>query len=210
MSTTLRKTSCEASGADIDVPLFTPVVPARSFLTSSSQQKNPVSDAIRRRRRCVCLRQPTKGDKVMKSIWRFSLCKVLLLVIAAMSVSAIPAHAQTTSGKFSLAHKVRWGSAVLAAGDYAFSVDVQEFPTRVTVRQLDGSMVAMFMPQSVADDDLVGASSLVLHDENGESVVSILRLKSVGLALKFASPKLSPQVAETAGLGPIAASQPAK
>jgi hypothetical protein len=146
----------------------------------------------------------------MKSIRRSSLCKVLLLAIAAMSASAIPVHAQTTSGKFSLAHKVRWGSAVLPAGDYAFSVDVQEFPTRVTVRQLDGSAVAMFMPQSVADDDLVGASSLVLHDENGESVVSTLRLKSVGLALKFASPKLSPQVAETAGLGPIAAPQPAK
>ncbi|MGA9800426.1 MAG: hypothetical protein WBQ68_15550 [Terriglobales bacterium] len=146
----------------------------------------------------------------MKSIRRFSLFKVVLLAIAAMSASAVPAHGQTTSGKFSLAHKVRWGSAVLPAGDYAFSVDAQDPPTRVTVRQVDGAMVAMFMPQSIADDDLVGASSLVLHDENGESVVSALRLKSVGLALKFATPKLSPPVAETAGLGPIAASQSAK
>ena len=110
----------------------------------------------------------------MKSIWRFSLSKVLLLAIAAMGMAAIPAHAQTASGTFSLAHKVLWAGAALPAGDY------------------------------------VGSSSLVLQHEGGESVVSTLRLKNIGMALEFATPKLATPVTETAGLGPIADSQPAK
>jgi hypothetical protein len=146
----------------------------------------------------------------MKSIRRFSLSKVLLLAIVAMGASAIPAHAQTTTGTFSLAHKVRWANAVLPPGDYAFSLSSQDLPARVTVRQAGGPVVAILLPQSVSEDDFVGSSSLVLHQEGGESFVSMLRLKNVGMALEFASPKLAKSVAETAGLGPLAESRPTK
>jgi hypothetical protein len=151
-----------------------------------------------------------KGDEVMKSIRNLSLFKVLVLTLAAMGASAIPAHAQSATGKFSLVHKVLWGGAVLPPGDYAFSLNTQDSPARVTVRQADGSAIAMLLPQSISEDNLLGASSLVLHEEGGESVVSTLRLKNIGMALQFASPKLAMPVAETAGLGPIADSQPAK
>ena len=146
----------------------------------------------------------------MKSIRRSSLLKGLLLAIAVMSASAIPAHAQTTIGTFSLAHKVRWAAAVLPPGDYAFSLSSQDLPARVTLRQVGGPIVAIVLPQSVSDDDFVGSSSLVLHQQGGESFVSMLRLKNVGMALEFASPKLAKSVAESAGLGPIADSRPTK
>ncbi len=146
----------------------------------------------------------------MKSIRRFSLLKVLVLAIAAMGVSAIPAHAQTVTGTFTLAHKVLWAGAVLPSGNYAFSLNSEDSPARVTVRQVGGPIVAMLLPQSISEDNFVGSSSLVLHEERGESVVSTLRLKNIGMALQFASPKLATPVAETAGLGPIADSQPAK
>jgi hypothetical protein len=146
----------------------------------------------------------------MKSIRRFSLSKVLLLAIVAMGASAIPAHAQTTTGTFSLAHRVRWANAVLPPGDYAFSLSSQDLPARVTVRQAGGPVVAILLPQSVSEDDFVGSSSLVLHQEGGESFVSMMRLKNVGMALEFASPKLAKPVAETAKLGPIADSRPTK
>jgi hypothetical protein len=146
----------------------------------------------------------------MKSIRSFSLFKLLVLTIVAMGGSAIPAHAQTATGTFSLAHKVLWAGAVLPPGDYAFSLNSQDSPARVTVRQLGGSMVAMLLSQSISDDNCVGSSSLVLHEEGGESVVTTLRLKNIGMALQFAAPKLARPVAETAGLGPIADSQPAK
>jgi hypothetical protein len=146
----------------------------------------------------------------MKSIRSFSLFKVLLLAIAAMGTAAIPAHAQTATGTFSLTHKVLWAGAVLPAGNYAFSVNTEALPPRVTVRQVGGPVVAMLLSQSTSQDDFVGASSLVLHHEGGESVVSTLRLKNIGMAMEFATPKLAAPVAETAGLGPIADAQPAK
>ena len=146
----------------------------------------------------------------MKSIRSFSLFKVLFLAVAAMGTAAIPAHAQATTGSFTLAHKVLWSGAVLPPGSYTFSVDSQTWPARVMVRQVDGSMVAILMPRAEADDKAVGTSSLVLHDEGGQSVVSALRLKPIGVVLEFASPKLAMPAAETAGLGPIAESHPAK
>jgi hypothetical protein len=146
----------------------------------------------------------------MKSIRSFPLFKVLLLAIAAMGTAAIPAHAQTATGTFSLTHKVLWAGAVLPAGNYAFSVNTEALPPRVTVRQVGGPVVAMLLSQSTSQDDFVGASSLVLHHEGGESVVSTLRLKNIGMAMEFATPKLAAPVAETAGLGPIADAQPAK
>lgn len=146
----------------------------------------------------------------MKSIWRFSLSKVLLLAMAVLGASAIPAQAQTASGTFSLAHKVLWAGAVLPAGDYAFSVNTEALPPRVTVRQVGGPVVAMLLSQSVSEDNFLGSSTLVLHHQGGESVVSTLRLKNIGMALEFASPKLAAPVTETAGLGPIADSRPAK
>jgi hypothetical protein len=146
----------------------------------------------------------------MKSIRRFSLSKVLLLAMVAMGASAIPAHAQTTTGTFSLVHKVRWAGAVLPPGDYAFSLSSHDLPARITVRQIGGPIVAMLLPQTVSEDDFVGSSSLVLHQEGGESFVSMLRLKNVGMALEFASPRLVKPVAETAGLGSIADSRPTK
>jgi hypothetical protein len=146
----------------------------------------------------------------MRSIRRYSLLKMLVLAVAAMGASAIPTHAQTAAGKFTLAHKVRWAGAVLPPGDYAFSLDSQDSPARLMVRQVDGSNVAILLPQGLSEDKLGGASSLVLHEEGGESVVSSLRLGSLGVALQFASPKLAMPVAEKAGLGPIAESQPAR
>jgi hypothetical protein len=140
----------------------------------------------------------------MKSNRRFSLLKVLVLAVGAMGASAIPAHAQAAAGRFTLAHKVRWGRVSLPAGDYTFSLESQTWPARITVRQLGGSTAAMILPTLISANTLTGASLLVLHDEGGESVVSALRLSSLGLALEFASPKLAMPVAETAGLAPLA------
>ena len=146
----------------------------------------------------------------MKSIRKFPLLQVIVLGIAAMGASVIPAHAQMTRGTFSLAHKVRWAGAVLPPGDYTFSLDSQDSPARIVVRQVSGSTAAILLPQGMSEDKLGGVSSLVLHKEGGELVVSSLRLTNLGVALQFGSPKLAMPVAETAGLGPIAQSQPAK
>jgi hypothetical protein len=140
----------------------------------------------------------------MKSIRRFSFFKLLVLVIGLMGASAVPAHAQSASGTFVLAHKVRWGVAVLPPGKYTFLLDSE--PARVTVRQVDGPNIAILVPQVMTQDELTHTSTLVLHQEGGEAVVSRLRLGTLGVALEFASAKQAMPVAETARLE----SQPAK
>jgi hypothetical protein len=145
----------------------------------------------------------------MKSIRKASLLKVLVLFVGALGVSAVPASAQSTRGTFTLGHKVRWGTAVLPAGDYEFSVDTQTWPARVMVRELGGATSAMILPQAYSDQKLTGGSTLVIEKEAGESVVSSLKLGNVGLALEFHATKVTTP-AETATLGPIADSQPSK
>ena len=139
----------------------------------------------------------------MKSIRKYSLFNLLMLVIGVVGASAIPAHAQSATGTFALAHQAHWGDVILPAGDYAFSVDSPTWPARVTVRQAGGSVVAMLFPNMISEEKLVRTSSLLLHEESGESVVSALHLGTLGLALEFASPKLGLPTAERAKLGPI-------
>ncbi len=112
----------------------------------------------------------------MKSIRKASLLKVLVLFVGALGASALPASAQSTTGTFTLAHKVRWGTAVLPAGDYTFSVDTQTWPARVMVRELGGTTSAMILPQAYSDQKLAGGSTLVIEQKAGESVVSSLKL----------------------------------
>jgi hypothetical protein len=145
----------------------------------------------------------------MKSIRKVSLLKVLVLFIGALGASVLPASAQSTKGTFTLGHKVRWGTAVLPAGDYAFSVDTQTWPARVMLRELGGATSAIILPQSFSDEKLAGGSTLVIEKEAGESVVSTLKLANIGLALEFHSTKVAPP-AETATLGPIADSRSGK
>jgi hypothetical protein len=137
----------------------------------------------------------------MKSIRKVSLLKVLVLFVGALGASALPASAQNTTGTFTLAHKVRWGTAVLPAGDYRFSVDTQAWPARVMVRELGGT--------TSADQKLAGGSTLVIERKAGESVVRSLKLAPVGLALEFYLGKAAAP-AETAALAPIGDSQPGK
>lgn len=145
----------------------------------------------------------------MKSIRRTSFFKVLILAIGVMGASVIPAQAQAAAGTFTLAHKVRWGGAVLPAGDYTFSLQSQTWPAQLTVRQVGGN-AAIFLPRLISEDKMKGASTLLLHEENGESVVSTMRLATLGLELQFATPKMPTPAAETARLAPMADAQTGK
>ncbi len=145
----------------------------------------------------------------MKSIRGISLLKVLVLSVGALGASALPASAQSSKGTFTLAHQVRWGTAILPAGNYEFSVDTQAWPVRVTVRDLGGPTTAIILPLAYSDQKLAGGSTLVIDQEAGESVVSSLKLAKVGVAMQFHSGKVTAP-AEIAAIGPIADSKPGK
>jgi hypothetical protein len=73
----------------------------------------------------------------MKNIRNFAL---LILTVAA----AIGANAQTSwSGKVRFPNEVRWGMAVLPAGEYSLSIPSRERSLRVMIRSTDGKTAAI-------------------------------------------------------------------
>jgi len=147
----------------------------------------------------------------MKSIRSSMLFKVFILAIGVVGASAGSAHAQAANGTFTLARETHWGSVVLPAGEYMFSLQSPNMPATIVVRQTSGSRVAMVLPQVVSEEKLTGTSRLVLsHDERGESFVSALYLGDIGLGLHYAQPKTEMPAPATAKLDPIAESQPGK
>ena len=147
----------------------------------------------------------------MKSIRSSVFFRVLILAIGALGAFAGSACAQSTNGTFTLNHETRWGSAVLPAGNYAFSLPSPNLPAQLIVRKICGSPVAIVLSRMVSTEKLTEASRLVLgQSESGESFVSTLYLGDLGLGLHYATPKAKMPATETARLGPIANSQPGK
>ena len=147
----------------------------------------------------------------MKSIRSSMLFRILVLAIGVLGASASSAYAQTVNGTFTLNHETRWGSMVLPAGDYAFSLPSPNLPAQIIVRKMGGSQVAIVLSQMISTEKLTEVSRLVLgHSESGESFVSALYLGDLGLGLHYAPPKAKMSATETAKLGPITDSQPGK
>ena len=147
----------------------------------------------------------------MKSIRSSMFFRMLILAIGALAATVSPAHAQSAAnGKFTLPHEARWGSLLLSAGDYSFSLQSPSLPAPIVVGKTGSSQIALVLPRGVSTEKLTGNSRLVLtHNESGESFVSALYLGDLGVSLHFAPPK--PQASsETAKLGPIAEAHPGK
>ena len=140
----------------------------------------------------------------MKSISNSMLFKLFILAVGVAGASAIPAHAQSATGKFTLTHEARWGSVVLSPGVYSFSLRSPSLPAPIMVGKTGSAQIAIVLPEVVSTEKAAEGSRLVLtRNDAGESFVSALYLGDLGLSLHYATPKARP-TAETARLGPIA------
>jgi hypothetical protein len=147
----------------------------------------------------------------MKSIRSSMHFHAFILAIGILGASAGSAHAQSANGTFTLSHETRWGSVVLPAGQYMFSLQSPSMPAHLIVRETSGSRVAMVLPQVISQEKVTGTSRLVLtQNERGESFVSALYLGDIGLGLHYTQAKTGMPTPETAKLGPIAQSEPGR
>ena len=146
----------------------------------------------------------------MKSIRSSMLFKLFILTVGLVSATAIPAHAQYATGKFTLTHEARWGNVLLSPGVYSFALQSPSLPAAIMVGKAGGMQIAIVLPASVSAERLGAGSTLSLNrTEAGESFVSTLYLGDLGLSLHYSAPR--PQVpTESAKLGPMADPQPAK
>ena len=146
----------------------------------------------------------------MKSISNSMLFKLFILAAGLAGASAIPAHAQSATGKFTLTHEARWGNVLLSPGVYSFALQSPSLPAAIMVGKTGAAQVAIVLPAAVSAERLSNGSTLVLtRTQAGESFVSALYLGDLGLSLHYSAPR-SPMATESAKLGPIAESQPAK
>jgi len=96
---------------------------------------------------------------------------LLITLLCASVAQAAPLY----RGKFTLPHAVRWGQAVLPAGEY--QLKFRDLQSRVFVVIQDGKSgkdVAYLAP--VTNSEAQGTSALLITDEGDQRVVHSLRL----------------------------------
>jgi hypothetical protein len=105
---------------------------------------------------------------------------LLITLLCASVAQAAPLY----RGKFTLPHAVRWGQAVLPAGDYLVKFkDVQARVFLVIQDAKSGMDVAYLTP--VTKSETRGTSALLIANDGDQRVVHSLRLAELGEVLIF-------------------------
>jgi len=113
--------------------------------------------------------------------------KLLLVTLTGFTLLPKIAIAEDARGKFTLARAVRWGTAVLPAGDYTYSVEHRATGT-VMLRNLNGGPNAIVLASSSSIVDSTVAPRLLLTQRGNEWVVTSMILGGEGEELYFAPP----------------------
>lgn len=113
-----------------------------------------------------------------------------VLAVIALNIAPNRAAAEEPSrGKFTLTHEVRWGNAVVPAGDYEFAYNPFQTSSILTLTRM-GTMRAGYMVLVVSAEDSKrsGSNRLMLKTVGDDSYVSSLELSKVGMKLYFNVP----------------------
>ena len=103
--------------------------------------------------------------------------KHLAFSMLLLLITTIHAAAQDASGKFTLSHEARWGSAVLPAGSYSATVHSGPVPY-VLVSSLDHDGVSIMAVANYIESASCKTSSLQLEQSEGKWDVRSLCLES--------------------------------
>lgn len=133
------------------------------------------------------------------------LAKTLVFSLLLLVTASLPVFAQEASGKFTVSHETRWGSAVLPAGNYFVSVHSGPVPYVVVTSEKNAGSI-MAMAQYVTSGDCK-TSGLELEQADGSWNVRSLCFQSQ-TAVYFGKPKSTNMVTAKAATpaGPVAGS----
>jgi hypothetical protein len=123
---------------------------------------------------------------------------VVFAILAMAGITWLPCsvNAQALAGgEFSLSQSVRWGSAVLPTGKFVYSVESGAGMTVVRVRQIGGSFIGLFLPQTKSEGSDSTSRGIVLARMGEEMFVTSLRVDESGLVLNFSPPNPQMEVA---------------
>jgi hypothetical protein len=132
---------------------------------------------------------------------------ILFLGLAGMCLNAGFLGAADLTGSFTLPIQTHWGSAVLPAGHYTFTLDDATLNGHIRVTQ-GTDPVATVMAQGMSTTGFSGASSMLI----GGDRVRSLHLAPVGLTYEYAIPRKEKReiLARRSGVPDVAVSVTAK
>jgi hypothetical protein len=119
----------------------------------------------------------------MKSTIIRHITRATLLGAAVLAVcfSAVTANAQSAiQGKFTLPYEVRWGRAVLPAGNYLFTFSDDSTHPTVVVRGANTFRTVAFERVDVQESGAKGESALLIGTRGERRVVHSLRIAELG------------------------------
>lgn len=116
-----------------------------------------------------------------------SVTRLLFAAVIALVVSSIPAAAQQASGKFTLSKDVRWGSAVLPAGEYTYALQ-HETGQLLFLRSANGETGAIVLVKSATLVSDLEHDRIVLQRSGDDWFVSSMVISEIGQTLSFGSP----------------------
>ena len=118
--------------------------------------------------------------RYMSGSWK----KFLFIALSGLSLQSSIAVAEDARGRFTLAREVRWGTAVLPAGNYSYSVEHHATST-VLLRSLNGGPNAIVLASSSSIVDSTAAPRLLLTQRGQEWVVTSMIIGDNGEVLYF-------------------------
>jgi len=124
-----------------------------------------------------------------------------LLVATCLHVIVTAAAPAAFQGIFKLSHEVRWGNAVLPAGEYFLRVEYSGPATLVTIGEAKTrETIAFFVSvASEGNKDGKGESALLIGVRDGQATVHSLKLNQLNTVLIFDPVLAHDRVIELAG-----------
>ena len=111
--------------------------------------------------------------------------RLLLGVVIATFVFTAAANAQPSfAGKFTLPYEVRWGQAVLPAGDYVIRMDSTASPAKIS--PANGSSAGVYTEYPLVEDSHMSGVYLTITNHANQRRVRSLNLPQFGKAIVFA------------------------
>ncbi len=121
---------------------------------------------------------------IRKFVYAAVLAVSAMSLLPSLAVAEAPAH-----GKFTLTHEVRWGNAIVPAGDYEFSYDPYGKSPVLTLTKVSGPRSSyMLLVLSTDASKATDSNALLLDNVADGSYVSTMELAECGMTLHFTVP----------------------
>jgi hypothetical protein len=125
-----------------------------------------------------------------------SLAKLFFAVAIGLGLASHPAVAQEAAGKFTLAKDIRWGGAVLPAGEYTYALEHQTGQL-LFLRNVTGQSGAIVLVRSVSQVSDRGHDRIILQRSGDDWFVSSMVITAIGQELSFAASNTHTEAAKS-------------